>query len=323
MKTIVVRIAKIAAMVAMFIGIAGLSAYFTISLIIRSEDTVVVPNLIGKDVVAVLENLTDLGLNTKVHGFEYSSGVPKNHIIYQDPEPGAEIKKDRDVKIVLSRGSQSVQMPNLVNLSFRQAKIIFAENDLCLGILSRGHHRKTQREEILAQNPAAGAEIERGACVDLLVSEGPRPVRTQMPELIGHSLEDALVMIEKRNLVPGAIQTEHHPDKPSRSVLSQSPPSGYAVALRSPVDIVINRKGGGRVGSDLGSFFRYRVDNGFLKRHIRVELKRDALTSQLYDDYVKPGEEVWLLVPGGQNATVLIYEDDQLVETRVYGESPG
>jgi len=321
MKTIVVRIAKIVATVGVFVVIAALSAYFTISLIIQSEDTVVVPNLIGSDVVAVLENLTDLGLNTKVHGFEYSAEVPKNHIISQDPEPGAEIKKDRDVKIVLSRGSQEVRMPNLVSLSYRQAQIIFAENDLCLGVLSRSHHAKTEREEIIAQNPPAGTTVERGACVDLLVSEGPRPVRTLMPELIGHSLEDALVMIEKRNLIPGAIQTEHHPDKPGHRVLSQSPPSGYAVAMRSPVDIVINRRGDRRAGSDVGSFFRYRVDSGFLKRHIRVELRQDAFTSRLYDDYVEPGEEIWLLVPRDDHATVLIYEDEKLVETRVYGES--
>lgn len=320
MKAIAARIAKVTATVAVFVIVAALSAYFTISLIIRSEDVVVVPELVGRDVVAVLENLTDLGLNTKVRGFEYSAEIPKNYVIYQDPEPGAEIKKDRDVKIVLSRGSQTVQMPNLVNISYRQAQIIFAENDLCLGVLSRSHHAKTPREEIVAQYPPPGATIKRGGCVDLLVSEGPRPVRTQMPDLVGHSLEDALVRIEKRNLVPGNIQTEHRPDQPNRRVLSQTPPSGYAVALHSPVDIVINRKGPRKAGSDPGSFFRYRVDNGFLKRHIRVELKHDAFTSELFDDYVKPGEEIWLLVPRGDNATLLVYEDERLVETRVYGE---
>jgi serine/threonine-protein kinase len=321
MKTIFVRIAKITAAVSAFTVVAALSAFFTISWIIGSEDTVVVPNLLNRDVVTVLENLTDLGLNTKVRGLEYSADVPKNHVISQDPDPGAEIKKDRDVKIVLSRGSQSVQMPNLASLSYRQAQIIFAENDLCLGVLSRMHQAKTEREEIVAQHPPAGTVIERGSCVDLLVSEGPRPLRTKMPELIGHSLEDALVMIEQRNLVPGAIQTEHRPDRPSRRVLSQTPPAGYAVALRSPVDIVINREGDRLSASDEDGFFRYRVDNGFLKRHIRVELKRDGFTSALYDDYVKPGEEIWLLVPRHKDATLLVYEDDQLVETRVYGDS--
>ena len=62
--------------------IAGVSAYLTLTLIIKSEDTVVVPELVGKNVVNVLELLTNLGLNTKIKGSEYSAEVPKNHIIF-------------------------------------------------------------------------------------------------------------------------------------------------------------------------------------------------------------------------------------------------
>ena len=71
------RILKIAAFGAAFIVIAGVSAYFTLSLVIKSEDTVIVPNFVGKDVVYVLEYLTELGLNTKVKGSHYSSEFPK------------------------------------------------------------------------------------------------------------------------------------------------------------------------------------------------------------------------------------------------------
>ena len=61
---------------------AGVSAYFTLTLIIKSEDTVIVPELIGKDVVYALEFLTDLELNTKVKGSEYSENIPKNNVTY-------------------------------------------------------------------------------------------------------------------------------------------------------------------------------------------------------------------------------------------------
>ena len=71
------RVLKIAALFFVFIFIVAGSAYLTLTLIIKSEDTVVVPDLIGKDVVYVLELLTDLGLNTKVEGSEYSAEVPK------------------------------------------------------------------------------------------------------------------------------------------------------------------------------------------------------------------------------------------------------
>ena len=96
----ITRIAKITALGLTFIVVAGISAYLMLSFLIKSEDTVIVPDFIGKDVVYVLEYLTGLGLNTKVKGSEYSLNVPKNHVIFQQPEPGAEIKKGRDVTLL-------------------------------------------------------------------------------------------------------------------------------------------------------------------------------------------------------------------------------
>ena len=110
----ILKILKITALVAAFFLVAGASAYLTLTYIIKSEDTVIVPDLVGKDVVTALELLTDLQLNTKVSGSEYSDQFPKNHVTFQEPEPGSEIKKDRDVRIMISKGTRNIFMPNLV-----------------------------------------------------------------------------------------------------------------------------------------------------------------------------------------------------------------
>ena len=164
------KVLKIAAFCALFILIAGISAYFTLSLVIKSEDTVVVPDFVGKDVVQVLEVLTELGLNTKVRGSEYSADIPKHHVIFQEPEPGAEIKKGRDVRILISKGTETVPIPNLIGLSQRQAGIIFDEIDLCPGQVATTADAAFERETVIAQVPAPGRLIRRGECVDLLVS---------------------------------------------------------------------------------------------------------------------------------------------------------
>lgn len=33
---------------------------------------------------------------------------------------------------------------------------------------------------------------------------------------------------------------------------------------------------------------------------------------------MKPGEEIWSLIPGNKDATVLLYEDDKLIKTEVF-----
>jgi serine/threonine-protein kinase len=66
------------------------------------------------------------------------------------------------------------------------------------------------------------------------------------------------------------------------------------------------------------SLFSYRLDNGFLKRRIRVSLNSAGFTNNLFDDFVKAGEEIWLLIPRDAEATLFLYENDKLIRTQTY-----
>ena len=317
------RIAKITALCLAFIGVAGISAYITLTFLIKSEDTVIVPDFIGKDVVYVLEYLTGLGLNTKVKGSEYSLNVPKNHVIFQQPEPGAEIKKGRDVRIIISKGAKTILMPNLSGLSSLQARIIFEENDLCQGEQSHTYSPSIENDNIISQSPLPGTRVQRGDCVNILVSSGQRPMAYKMPELAGLSIEDAVFLIEKFDLPLGEIKSVFYENKPRNTVVSQDPLAGYRVAEGVRVSLVINRKASAKdraalSGEPKSNLFTYRLNNGFLRRHIRVELKSNGFSSDLFDEFIKPGQEIWLLIPTDDEATVLVYEDDTLIETQIY-----
>jgi beta-lactam-binding protein with PASTA domain len=320
---LITKIAKIAGLALAFISVAGISAYLSLTLIIKSEDTVIVPNLEGKDVVYALELLTELELNTKVRGSEYTNDVPKNYVIFQEPQVGAEIKKGRDVKIILSKGPKTLLMPNLITLSIQQANIILEENGMCQGELSRTYHDRVEKDHIIAQIPPQGSTISRGECVDVLVSMGARPKAFKMPDLSGLTLEDALQSIEKAELVIGEIKSAYQKNRPRNSVVKQSPPAGDRVIAFSPVSLLINRepqkeRHGRLSGQATGSLFSYRLGSGFLKRHIRVSLNSAGFTNDLFDDYVKAGEEIWLLIPRDHEATVFLYENDQLMKTQTY-----
>ena len=319
----IAKIAKLAGLGAAFIFVAGISAYLTLTLIIKSEDTVIVPNLEGKNVVYALELLTELELNTKVKGSEYTSDIPKNHVVFQEPQPGSEIKKGRDVKIIISKGPKTVSMPNLIALSVQQANIILEENDMCQGELSRTYNTEVEKDRIIAQVPSAGTVIARGACIDLLVSKGARPSAFKMPDLAGLTLEDALQSIEKVNLTIGELKSAYQKSKPRNIIVEQEPVSGQRVIIGSAVSLLINRepqkqRSGQLYGQSAGSLFSYRLDNGFLNRRIRVSLNRDGFTNDLFDDFVKAGEEIWLLIPRDKEATLFLYENDRLIQTQTY-----
>ncbi len=319
------RILKIAILFFVFILVVGASAYLTLTMIIKSEDTVVVPDLEGKNVVYALELLTDLGLNTKIEGSEYSTEIPKNNVIFQEPEPGSEIKKGRDVRIIISKGPKSILMPNLEKLPVQQARIILEENSLCQGQISSTYSNRIKKNSIIAQVPSAGTMITRNECVNLLVSIGIRPQDYKMPDLKGRFLDSAIPLIENSNLILGKIKSVFNKDKPLNTIITQEPLSGYSVTEGGTVNLVINRKPGRKghgylAGSPGRSFFRYRVNDGFLKRHIRVVLNSFGVSNTIFDDFIQPGEEIWLIIPNNDNTTLFLYEDDKLIKTQVYDD---
>ena len=139
-----------------------------------------------------------------------------------------------------------------------------------------------------------------------------------MPRLNGLTLDQAIGVIEKSNLTLGEIKALFFEDKPKDTITNQDPLAGSLVFEGRLVTLVLNRKPGMLsseylVGRKNGNFFRYRTTNGFLKRHIRVYLTGLNFSNDLLDEFVRPGEEIWLLVPNKKDAMLLFYEDDDLV----------
>ncbi len=318
-----IRGLKIAALIAAFFIIAGISAYLTLTIIIKSEDAVIIPEISGKDLVYALNVLSDLDLNIKIKGSEYSHDIPKNYIIYQFPEPGAEIKKGRDVKIVISKGPKTVLMPNLEGVTQQQARIIIEENDLQQGSQSLTFSHTVKKDVIMAQYPSPGTMIKRGASVDYLVSLGNRPQVYMMPDLSGITLDDALIIIENYNLTIGDITAVTERSKPQNIIVQQEPASGFRVEEGSVVNLVINRRSNriekpylhGSLGIKL---FTYRLDYGFLRKHIRVRVNSFGISNDVIDDFIKPGTEIWSLIPRDRDVTVFLYKDNELIQTKVF-----
>jgi serine/threonine-protein kinase len=145
----------------------------------------------------------------------------------------------------------------------------------------------------------------------------------KMPELAGLSIEDAVLLIEKFDLPLGEIKSVFYENKSRNTVVSQEPLAGYRVDAGNRVNLVINRKPPKKdqeylPGEQGRNLFTYRLNNGFLRRHIRIELKSNGFSSDLFDEFIKPGQEIWLLIPTNNEATVLVYEDDKLIQTHVY-----
>lgn len=306
-----------------FFVISGISTYFTVSYFIKNEETVIVPDLVGKDIIYVLELLTNLGLNTKVKGSEYSQDFAQNNIIYQDPKPGEVIKKGRNVRIVISKGTKTLPMPNLKDLNLQQARLVLEKNGLFEGNCAKTYHDKIKKDKIIAQNPSPGKEIERGISADLLVSLGETSREFAMPDLEGLFLDEAVLAAEKNHLVIDHIKTVYKKNIAANVVLTQDPPPGYQVLENQSVNLEVNRntdpdRNNSRQAKKRSALFRYRLPPGYLKQQIRVELRAFNTTFVLYDELMKPEKEIWVAVPGYSVSVIFLYKNDELIISEIY-----
>lgn len=319
----ITRILKTALLFFSVLFVTGVTAYLTLTYFIRNEDSVVVPDLVGKEVVQVLETLSALELNTKVSGSEYSSLIPRNHVIFQDPEPGTIIKKNRNISIVFSKGTQRVFVPVLIRHTLSDGERLLSENGLKTGVMSYVYHPDIPKNTVISQCPEQGSEMERGRAVDLLVSLGQRPHAIMMKDLSGMGIDDAILFIEKNHLKVGTITSAATAKAPLDTVTSHIPSPGSRVLEGTTVDLSINRKpkdGNTRFyQADAGTrLFMHTLDYGFLKKHVRAQISCSGSIYEVYNDVAGPGEEIWVMVPLNSEATVFLYEDDVLAKTQFF-----
>ncbi len=316
-------IPKLMVLMAVFFAITGVTTYFTVSYFIKTEDPVVVPDLIGQEIVHVLEMLTELGLNVRVKGSEYHAKIGQNRIVFQDPVPGEIVKKGRNVRITLSKGDRILSMPNLKGLSLQQARFFIEENGLVTGSVSRTYHETMPPDHVIAQYPASGKTIDREAAPDILVSRGPQPLEFVMPDLSGLHLDEAVLAAEKNHLKVDAIQTEYRQDRPANTVLAQEPLAGFHYTENQPLHLTVNRKTASSAkkpdsGKTENILFRYRLVPGYLKQHIRVELRAYGMTVVLYDELMAPDREIWVAVPPHILSVIFVYKNDELILSKIF-----
>ena len=218
------------------LALAVLSGYVAM-LWSMEEDRVEVPRAVGLDSVAAGALLKEAGLAPRVVAEEFSANIPKGHVSSQRPSGGARVKLGSEVRLILSRGTDQLSVPNLADITLPQANRILAETGLNLGQIATIHSDVHSRDMIIAQDPPVGAAATRGATVRILQSLGPWEELVTLPDLRGREMVVALnllkeLQIEARISFQQAASKEGH-------VVAQDPAPGASVKVGGQVQITI------------------------------------------------------------------------------------
>ncbi len=175
----------------------------------RHGETVTVPNLEGMSLNEMDDFLRKRQLNYEVSDSGYSSDYPPLSILKQYPLSGSHVKENRKIYLTVKANQpQSVQMPNLIDGSLKNAELVLKSYGLVRG--------KIRYKPDLASNAVLDQLFEgksvkpkelikKGSKIDLVVGDGLGNRIFSVPRFIGLAIDEADVSIKGSGLNTGSV----------------------------------------------------------------------------------------------------------------------
>jgi eukaryotic-like serine/threonine-protein kinase len=207
-----------------FIAVMGMVAYYVFNEAVQGGNLVTVPDVAGMSITQAADIVTQAGLALGTQRQVVNEQVPEYHVILQRPTPNTVVRAGRKINLTISQGREFVLAPSLIG---KQLGSVLGELEnlrFLNGSIARMYN-DAPRDNILAQDPAASAEVTIGTEIHLLVSDGPKARETIMPELIELPLEKAQLILADLNVVAVPYKI-NRPGSEYEVVLGQHPPAG-------------------------------------------------------------------------------------------------
>jgi serine/threonine-protein kinase len=194
----------------------GSSVVLTIS---AGPAVVKVPDVKGLSEKDATERLDKAGFEV-TPDFGFDDAVPEGRAIGTEPAAGTEVPNGAPITLIISRGSNKVEVPDVVGLTDQQALNALADAELGGSVVQRDD--PAPAGEVVGQSPGAGQEVKPGTQVTLFVSSGA----VSVPDVLGQTRQDAISILKRAGFTFST--TEQSTDDPAQDgrVVNQFPPGG-------------------------------------------------------------------------------------------------
>ena len=160
---------------------------------------------------------------TLLTSLDYSETVPAGSIVSTTPDSGTRVLRGSTVRAVVSQGQERFSVPKLAGLSLDEAQAALESNNLTAGKVTQQYSDSVPEGTVISASLNEGAQVKRGAAIDLVVSNGPQPI--QVPDFTGKPATDAMDALTNLGLLP--TQTYDTSDTVAEGyVIAQQPNSG-------------------------------------------------------------------------------------------------
>ena len=210
--------------------LAGVAAFF-----LSRPDTVTMPLVVGKDLQTATTIIANAGITGSPDVQRVQNTRPRDEVIRQDPLAGDKVATDRSVVLVVSDGPGAAAVPAVSGLPEKEARSILEKSGF--KVQARTNSDPTVKKGyVIATDPIAGTNLQRGSTVAMLVSSGVEQV--PVPDVTGQNVDDARSVLVAAGFVVTTAKKGTTTDADG-TVLSQTPSAGGTAARGSTVSLLV------------------------------------------------------------------------------------
>lgn len=208
------------------------------------EKEVTIESVEGMDEDAAKKTLKAQGFTDFTVDSEYSDKWENGVVIGTNPAAGEKVTVDTKITLIVSKGAQKKDVPDLRGKTVSEAQKLLASAGLEDGGSSEQYSDKYEAGLIISQSVTPGSKVSSGTSVSYVVSKGKKPAdQVKVPSVTGKGLADAISALSARGLFYEEVtQTS---DQPSGTVISVEPGEGTSVDIGSTVKLYVSDGSGG------------------------------------------------------------------------------
>lgn len=221
-------------------------SFFLITMMLNNfthhGESIPVPDLKGKKIDKLDALLAEHNFHYSIVDSLYDSEMPPGSVLDQDPAAKSKVKEGRMIYLTInSTQPPDVKMPDLVDVSFRQAEAMLQSFGLVTGeIIYRPDLAKNavleQRYRGRVIKP--GAMLPKGSAIDLVLGDGLGDKQVQVPDLTGLTRSQAMARLMRSSLSLGAVNYDTK-DTAGARVYLQTPSPGEESFLPAGANVDI------------------------------------------------------------------------------------
>ncbi|MCO5996536.1 Stk1 family PASTA domain-containing Ser/Thr kinase [Actinoallomurus rhizosphaericola] len=199
----------------------------------------------NKEAVPKLAGLTEeqarvaaekVGLKVKVGSSRYDAKIPKDRVAEVQPQAGTKVDKGTLLTLILSKGKQPVEIPDVRNKPLDQAKQALQQAGLTPGDVVKQASVAVANGSVIKTRPAAGTKQSPDDPITLVVSSG-----IQMPKLVGLKRDAAAQKLSRLGLNVQWQEQDPGDGQQPNTVINQDPPVGQQLTPGQTVTVTVTK----------------------------------------------------------------------------------